>query len=85
MGNIVTRRLRIREWQPSDAPALYDIFQDQEIRQSGICFCSSIEECQRIIKKWTEKNEMKAICRKEDNCLIGLIGLNDMGRYEQYK
>lgn len=50
MGNIVTRRLRIREWQPSDAPALYDIFQDQEIRQSGICFCSSIEECQRIIK-----------------------------------
>lgn len=28
---------------------------------------------------------MKAICRKEDNCLIGLIGLNDMGRYEQYK
>lgn len=26
-----------------------------------------------------------ASVRKEDNCLIGLIGLNDMGRYEQYK
>lgn len=85
MEIIVTERLIIRKWQISDASALYAMFQDPELRQSGICFRSSIEECQSIIDKWTEKNEMKAVCRKEDNCLIGLIGLNDMGRYEQYK
>lgn len=85
MERIETERLLIREWQKSDAPGLFAICQDPQLRRSGIGFFTSVEECSRILDIWIENKEMRAVCRKEDSLLIGIIGLNDMDRYEGYK
>jgi [ribosomal protein S5]-alanine N-acetyltransferase len=85
MKNIESERLIIRDWQESDAPELYTICLDPALQRSGVGFYRSIDECLNTIHLWREQNEMKAIIRKEDDCLIGLIGLGDMNRYSQYK
>ena len=45
MERIETERLLIREWQKSDAPGLFAICQDPQLRRSGIGFYTSVEEC----------------------------------------
>jgi len=85
MKDIKTERLIIRDWQESDAPHLYTICLDPELQRSGVNSYCSIDECLKTIRLWKEQNEMKAIVSKGDNYLIGLIGLGDMNRYNQYK
>ncbi len=85
MKDIESERLIIRDWQESDAPELYAMCLDPELQRSGVSFYRSVDECLRTIRLWKEQNEMKAIVRKEDHCLVGLIGLGDMNRYSQYK
>jgi RimJ/RimL family protein N-acetyltransferase len=85
MKDIESERLIIRAWQESDAPRLYAMCLDPELKRSGISFYRSVDECLRTIRLWKEQNEMRAIVSKEDDSLVGLIGLGDMNRYSQYK
>lgn len=85
MKEIESERLIISDWQEIDAPELYAICLDPELKRSGIGSYRSVDECLGTIRLWKEQNEMKAIVSKEDGCLIGLIGLGDMNRYSQYK
>ena len=86
MQNILeSDRLLIREWQLDDAPALYAICLDPELRRNGIGFYDNIPESREQIRLWKEHNEMKAIIRKADNRVIGLTGLCDMNRHSRHK
>jgi len=77
--------LLIREWQLDDAPALYGICLDLDLRRNGIGFYDSVPESREQIRLWKELNEMKAIIRRIDNRVIGLIGLCDMNRHSRHK
>ena len=85
LKNIETKRLFLREWQESDAQDHYNICRDMELQLSGISTYNNVEESLNTIRIWKNKDEMKAIISKEDNCLIGFICLGDMNRYPQYK
>ncbi len=82
---ISTDRLILRCWEESDAEALFNICLDKELRASGINYYNNIKESKKIIKAWKRDGEKRAIIRKSDNKLIGLIALGDMNRYPQYK
>lgn len=85
MKAIETERLIIRNWQENDAPELYAICLDPELRRSGIGSYKDIDESLQTIRVWMEHDEMWAIVHKADNRLIGFIGLGDMNRYSRYK
>lgn len=82
---IETERLLLRTWCESDAQALYQLCLDPELRRSGIHWYESEEESRQVLRHWKDNSEMRAIVRREDRRLIGLISLGDMNRYPQYK
>lgn len=84
-GEIETKRLMLRRWSEHDAQALYQLCLDPELRRSGIHWYESEEESGRILRDWKDKPEARAIVRREDQQLIGLISLENMNRYPQYK
>lgn len=82
---IETKRLLLRTWNVSDAQALYQLCLDPELRRSGIHWYESEEEGGQILRHWKDNPETRAIVRREDQQLIGMISLEDMNRYPQYK
>ena len=84
-GEIETKRLLLRTWNVSDAQTLYQLCLDPELRRSGIHWYESEEESGRILRHWKDNPEARAIVRREDQQLIGLISLENMNRYPQYK
>ena len=84
-GEIETKRLMLRRWSEHDAQALYQLCLDPELRRSGIHWYESEEESGRILRHWKDNPEVRAIVRREDQQLIGLISLENMNRYPQYK
>lgn len=84
-GEIETKRLMLRRWSEHDAQALYQLCLDPELRWSGIHWYESEEESGRILRHWKDNPEARAIVRREDQQLIGMILLEDMNRYPQYK
>lgn len=84
-GEIETKRLMLRTWHVSDAQALYQLCLDPELRRSGIHWYESAEESGQVLRHWKDNPEARAIVRREDQQLIGLISLEDMNRYPQYK
>ena len=82
---IETKRLLLRTWSVSDAQTLYQLCLDPELRRSGIHWYESEEESGRILRHWKDNPEARAIVRREDQQLIGMISLEDMNRYPQYK
>lgn len=84
-GEIETKRLMLRRWSEHDAQALYQLCLDPELRRSGIHWYESEEESGRILRHWKDNPEARAIVRREDQQLIGMISLEDMNRYPQYK
>ena len=85
MSIIHTDRLMIREWQESDAQDLYEICLDPELRRCGVGFYDNVGDALKSIRHAIAGNGMKAIICKNDNRLIGMIGLCDMNRYDGYK
>ncbi len=84
-GEIETKRLLLRRWSEHDAQALYQLCLDPELRRSGIHWYESAEESGQVLRHWKDKPEARAIVRREDQQLIGMISLEDMNRYPQYK
>lgn len=69
MKIIETERLLLRNWQESDAPALFEICADPDLRSSGITSYENVAESLKTIKHWKDQDEMKAIICKSDNWL----------------
>ena len=81
---IETEHLILRNWQESDAPALYQLCRDETLRKSGVAFFESIQDAEVAIQFWAKSDQFKAIIHRESAELIGFISLGDMNRYEGY-
>ena len=81
---IETEHLTLRNWQESDAPALYLMCQDKTLRRSGVAYFESIQDAEEAIRFWAKDARFKAIIHRENGKLIGFISLGDMNRYEGY-
>ncbi len=75
-----TERLLLREIRQEDAPAILEIFADEEVtRYYDLYPYHSLEEAQELIDFFAESFEVErqirwGIARKEDNRLIGTCG-----------
>ena len=81
---IETKHLILRNWQESDATALYQICRDGTLRKSGVASFESIQDAEAAIRFWATGEQFKAIIHRESSELIGFICLGDMNRYEGY-
>ena len=74
MTTIETNNLILRNWQETDAPALYRICRDEALRKSGVTYVESIQSAGEAIRSRA----------KDTGELIGFISLGDMNRYKGY-
>jgi ribosomal-protein-alanine N-acetyltransferase len=79
-----TERLILRRWDEDDAAELYEMCLDDSFNKSGIHSFNSVDEALDCIKNRMNDPCSKAIVEKESGCLIGMISLGDMNRYEGY-
>jgi len=84
MTTIKTTNLILRNWHKSDAPALYQLCQDDTLRKSGVACFESIQGAEETLLSWANDSRFKAIIRRESGELIGFISLGDMNRYKGY-
>ena len=84
MTPIETTNLILRNWQDSDAPALYQLCQDDTLRKSGVTYIESIQSTQETLLSWAKDCRFKAIIHRQSGELIGFISLGDMNRYKGY-
>ena len=76
--------LILRNWQESDAKALYEMCCDESFRKSGIHCYASVIESQNAIRSWKNNNGFKVISDRKNGSFIGFICLADMDRYDGY-
>ncbi len=79
-----TRDLILRNWQDSDAKALYEMCLDETLRKSGIDFYNSITDSRNTIQCWKNDKGFKVIVDKRNDNFIGFISLGGMNRYNGY-
>ena len=79
-----TKDLILRNWQDSDAKALYEMCLDEALRKSGIDFYNSITDSRNTIQCWKNSRGFKVIADKKNDNFIGFISLGDMNRYDGY-
>jgi len=79
-----TKDLILKNWQDSDAKALYEMCLDETLRKSGIDFYNSITDSQNTIQCWKNGSGFKVIADKRNDNFIGFISLSDMNRYDGY-
>ena len=80
MKTIESDRIRIREWEESDASALHEI----ELSAHYLNF-NTVNESLEMIKLWKEYQEMYPVFLKQTGELIGVVGLVDVNRYKGYR
>ena len=81
---IETEHLILRNWQESDAAALYQMCRDKTLRKSGAVFFESVQDAGDTKRSWAKDDRFKAVTHRESAELIGFISLGDMNRYEGY-
>ena len=79
-----TKDLILRDWQDSDAQALYKMSLDPAFRKSGVTCYDSVLESRDTIHSWKTEPGFKAITCKEDHAFVGMICLGEMNRYAGY-
>lgn len=79
-----TKDLILRNWQDSDAKALYEMCLDETLRKSGIDFYNSITDSRNTIQCWKNDKGFKVIADKRNDNFIGFISLGGMNRYDGY-
>lgn len=84
MTTIKTADLILRNWQETDAPALYRICRDDTLRKNGIASFESIQSAQETLLSRANDPRFKAIIHRDSGELIGFISLGDMNRYKGY-
>ena len=80
MKTIESERLRIREWDETDATALQEI----ELNANYLKF-STLKESLDVIHAWKQYQEMYPVFLKDTGELIGITGLVDVNRYNGYR
>jgi RimJ/RimL family protein N-acetyltransferase len=80
MKTIESSRMRIREWDESDASALHEI----ELKACYLKF-NTVNDSLEAIRIWKEYQEMYPVILKETGKLIGIAGLVDVNRYKGYR
>ena len=68
-----TRDLILKNWQDSDAKALYEMCLDETLRKSGIDFYNSITDSRNTIQCWKNDKGFKVIADKRNDNFIGFI------------
>ena len=68
-----TKDLILRNWQDSDAKALYEMCLDETLRKSGIDFYNSITDSRNTIQCWKNDKGFKVIADKRNDNFIGFI------------
>ncbi|MEO1814499.1 MAG: GNAT family N-acetyltransferase [Acetobacterium sp.] len=72
----ITERLILRPWQESDAERLFEYAKDPEVGPiAGWPVHTSVENSLDIIRNVLSVDETYAVCLKDDNKVIGSIGL----------
>lgn len=78
MKSLETDRLILRQWKESDSKDLYEYAKSPLVGpNAGWALHKSEEESKEIIKIFIESGENYAIVLKEENKVIGGIGLHD--------
>ena len=78
MEKIITNRLLLRPWKIEDCEDLYEYGKDEEVRPNvGGKPNKSVEESKKIIEMFIKNNDSYAIVLKEENKVIGGIGLHN--------
>lgn len=78
MKEIITERLILRPWKITDSNDLYEYAQSEKVGpNAGWKPHKSEEESKGIVKLFIENNDTYAIVLKDENKVIGSIGLHD--------
>ena len=78
MKTLETDRLILRLWQESDAPDLFEYAKDPRVGPSaGWPVHETIETSNMIIDGFIKENDVYAIVLKEENKVIGSLGLHE--------
>lgn len=76
--------IQLRNWQETDAEALYRMCLDPAHQNSGLHTFRTISECQEATQQWAVSDGFKVIADATTHVLIGSISLGGMDRYEGY-
>lgn len=78
MKKLLTERLELRLWQPSDVNDLYEYAQDPQVgSNAGWPAHENIETSQRIVDLFIKDADVYAIVLKSENKVIGSLGLHE--------
>ena len=79
-----TKHLILRNWEENDALDLYEMCLDDKFIKSGIHSFDSVSDSLNYIRTRMNDPNYKAIISKDNGCLLGMICLGDMNRYNGY-
>lgn len=78
MREMETARLYLRSWKLTDSSSLFKYASDPEVGpRVGWSPHTSIDESEKIIQSVLLNKNNYAICKKEENCIIGSIGFDE--------
>ena len=81
MKQLETERLLLRTWQLEDLNDLYEYASNPEVGpKAGWKPHESLEESERILQSFINGDEVVAIVNKENNKVIGSLGLHGDGK-----
>ncbi len=74
--NLQTKRLTLRPWEQEDAEELYNYAKDPRVGPvAGWPVHTSVEHSRQIIKEVLSAEETYAVVLKDENAVVGSIGL----------
>ncbi|EIT87387.1 N-acetyltransferase GCN5 [Fictibacillus macauensis ZFHKF-1] len=77
MKELLTHRLRLRQWELGDAPALYDYAKRAEVGpRAGWAPHQSLQESEEVVALFIAEQDCYAIEHLESGIVIGSIGLH---------
>ena len=79
-----TERLLLRNWQDSDAAALYELCCDEAMRRSGIPVWDNVEACRDAIGFMKDDTGRKVLEDRITGDFAGYASLGGMNRYDGY-
>lgn len=83
MKTLETNRLILRLWQESDLEDLYEYAKEDGVGENaGWPKHKSIEESKQILNMFMNEKDVYAILYKENNNVIGSVGLHDRNRLD---
>jgi ribosomal-protein-alanine N-acetyltransferase len=85
MKTMETQRLIIRDWQEGDTDHVAALCHDSGMKWMGWRPDVILKDCGETIRLWREYQELWPVCLGDSGDFIGIVGLEDVGRYLQYR